>query len=366
MTFSFSRDAMSFFIALCIATGICSAATAGKALSKDRRSMQSVKLSEPFDPNKIDGWAADDHSAALSAFVAHCKESGAQTQKTKASGVADAHLRMICAKALKSPAVHAKSFLEQNFTFHHVIDDGFVTGYYMPELAGSLIRTGEYTTPLHRYPDNLKVMPTRGEVMDGALDGMGLEILWVKDPVDAFFTAIQGSARVRLPNGELRRLAFAGKSGHDYSAIGRLLIARGAISTENMGMDALRTWLSNNPSQRDDVFRHNKSYIFFELQSPQTSEVTAVGGAGTGLTDLRSLAIDDDLHTYGSLIFVSSDLRGYDKSGDHFARLMVAQDTGSAIKGAARGDIYVGSGAEAGAIAGNIRHRADFYLLVPK
>ncbi|GHB26893.1 hypothetical protein GCM10007094_13990 [Pseudovibrio japonicus] len=331
--------------------------------------MRSATLSGPLDPDGIDGWAADDHSAALSAFVAHCEGSGERSQPTKAFGISDADLRTICSKALKinvNNANEAKAFLEQNFTFHRVEDDGFVTGYYMPELEGSLVRTGDYTVPLHGYPTDLKVLPTRGEVMDGALDGMGLEVLWLKDPIDAFFTAVQGSARIRLPNGELRRLAFAGKSGHPYTAIGRVLIERGEISKDNMGMDALRTWLAKNPSQQKAVFRHNKSYIFFELQSAEETEVAAIGGAGTALTDLRSLAIDDDLHTYGSLIFVSSELRTYDKSGDRFAKLMVAQDTGSAIKGPARGDIYVGSGAEAGAVAGNIRHRAEFYLLVPK
>ena len=369
MTFSFSRGAMSFIVALSVAAGISSAAIAGNTLTQDQRAMRSAKLSGPLDPNEIDGWAADDHSAALSAFVAHCEASEGRTLPTRAFGISNAKLHAICAKSRKlnaKSASDAKAFLEQHFTFHRVEDNGFVTGYYMPELEGSLVRTDEYVIPLHAYPKNLKVIPARGDVMDGALDGMGLEVLWVKDPIDAFFTAVQGSARVRLPNGELRPLAFAGKSGHEYTAIGRVLIERGEISREDMSMAALRAWLSANPSQQKDVFRHNKSYIFFELQSAQDTEIAAVGASGTALTDLRSLAIDDDLHTYGSLIFVSSALRTYDTSGDRFARLMVAQDTGSAIKGPARGDIYVGSGAEAGTIAGNIRHRAEFYLLVPK
>ncbi len=369
MMFSLFRGAMSFIMALSVAAGISFSAAAGNAMTKDQSTMRSATLSGPLDPNGIDGWAADDHSVALSTFVAHCEASGTKSHPTKAFGISDANLRAICAKTRKidvNNANDAKAFLEQNFTFRRVEDDGFVTGYYMPELQGSLVRTEDYSIPLHGYPKNLKVLPTRGEVMDGALDGMGLEVLWIKDPIDAFFTAVQGSARIRLPNGELRRLAFAGKSGHPYTAIGRVLIERGEISKENMGMDALRTWLAKNPSQQKDVFRYNKSYIFFELQSADETEVAAIGGAGTALTDLRSLAIDDDLHTYGSLIFVSSELRTYDKSGDRFAKLMVAQDTGSAIKGPARGDIYVGSGAEAGAVAGNIRHRAEFYLLVPK
>ncbi len=366
MMFSFHRGALSFIMALSVAAGITSSATAGRALLTDQRAMQTAKLSEPLDPNEIDGWVADDHAAALSAFVAHCEASKGRTLPTKAFGVSNANLRAICAKARKTNAKDAKTFLEQHFTFHRVKDEGFVTGYYMPELEGSLVRTSEYSVPLHGYPKDLKVLPTRGEVMDGALDDMGLEVLWVKDPIDTFFTAIQGSARVRLPEGKLLRLSFAGKSGHEYTPIGRVLIERGEIAKENMSMDALRSWLSNNPSQQNEVFRHNKSYIFFELQSPETAEPSAIGGAGTPLTDLRSLAIDDDLHTYGSLIFVSSELRTYDKSGERFARLMVAQDTGSAIKGAARGDIFVGSGAKAGAIAGNIRHQAVFYLLVPK
>ncbi len=369
MTFTFSRGAISFIMALGVAAGVNSVAVAENTPAKDHRTMRNAKLSGPLDPSGIDGWAADNHSAALSVFVAHCKASEGRTLPTKAFGISDAKLRAICVKTREidiNNASDAKTFLEQNFTLQRIEREGFVTGYYMPELEGSLIRTDEYVVPLHAYPENKTEMPTRGDVMDGALDGMGLEVLWVKDPIDAFFTAVQGSARVRLRNGELRRLAFAGKSGHEYTAIGRVLIERSEISGDHMGMDALRAWLSANPSRQEDVFRHNKSYIFFELQPSQNGEVAAIGGAGTALTNLRSLAIDDDLHTYGSLIFVSSELRSYDKSGDRFARLMVAQDTGSAIKGAARGDIYVGSGAEAGAVAGNIRHRAVFYLLVPK
>ncbi|SDR26139.1 MltA domain-containing protein [Pseudovibrio sp. Tun.PSC04-5.I4] len=366
MTPSFFRGTKSMIMALSVAAGISSAAVAGKPLSRGQANMRSTMLSEPLVPDEIDGWAADDHSAALSAFLDHCKAGEGKPQKTNTFGISDADLRKICTKARKTNASDAKDFLEQNFTFHRVIKKGFVTGYYMPELEGSLVRTADYSIPLHGYPPNFKVMPTRGDVIDGALNGNDLEVLWVKDPVDAFFTAIQGSARVRLPNGETRRLAYAGKSGHDYTPIGRILIERGEIAKENMSMDAIRAWLSANPTQQNELFRHNKSYIFFEVQSSENAEVSAIGGAGTPLTDLRSLAIDDDLHTYGSLIFVSSDLREYDTTGNRFAKLMVAQDTGSAIKGAARGDIFVGSGAKAGAIAGNIRHDAEFYLLVPK
>lgn len=366
MTPSFSRGTKSLMMALSVAAGISSAAVAGKPLSKVQSNMRSATLSKPLVPDEIEGWAADDHSAALSAFLAHCNAGKGKTQKTNAFGISDADLRKICTKGRNTNASDAKSNLEQSFTFHRVNEKGFVTGYYMPELDGSLVRTADYSIPLHGYPRDFKIMPTRGDVIDGALDGNGLEVLWVKDPVDAFFTAIQGSARVRLPNGETRRLAFAGKSGHEYTPIGRILIERGEIAKENMSMDAIRTWLSANPTQQKELFRHNKSYIFFEVQSSENAEVSAIGGAGTPLTDLRSLAIDNDLHTYGSLIFVSSDLREYDTTGNRFAKLMVAQDTGSAIKGAARGDIFVGRGAKAGAIAGNIRHDAVFYLLVPK
>lgn len=190
MMFSLSRGAMSFIMALSVAAGISFAAAAGNAMTKDHSTMRSATLSGPLDPNGIDGWAADDHSVALSTFVAHCEASGTKSHPTKAFGISDANLRAICAKTRKidvNNANDAKAFLEQNFTFRRVEDDGFVTGYYMPELQGSLVGTEDYSIPLHGYPKNLKVLPTRGEVMDGALDGMGLEVLWIKDPIDAFF-----------------------------------------------------------------------------------------------------------------------------------------------------------------------------------
>lgn len=365
MILSLSRGLSALSIALGTAAGI-SLSEPAQARSTGLAHMQNKQLSEPLAPDTIEGWAADDHAAALSAFVAHCEQSGAQDHPTKAFGISDAKIRRICTSISLSSSSDAKALFEQHFSFHRVQQTGFVTGYYMPELDGSLVRTPDYSIPLHGYPRDLAVMPMRGEVMDGALDGLGLEVLWVKDPVDAFFTAVQGSARVRLTNGEVRRLAFAGKSGHPYTAIGRVLIERGEISKDAMSMTTLRQWLAEHPEQRDEVLRHNKSYIFFELQSVEDKEIAAVGGAGTALTNLRSLAVDSDLHTYGSLIFVSSDLKGYDQTGQRFAKLMVAQDTGSAIKGSARGDIFVGSGAQAGEIAGNIRHDAEFYLLVPK
>ena len=365
MIYSLSRGLFALSLVLGAATGI-SFAEPECAETASFANMQNIQLSEPLAPETIQGWAADDHAAALSAFIAHCQQSRGHTYPTKAFGISDAKIRRICASISQSSSNDAKALFEQYFSFHKVQQTGFVTGYYMPELDGSLVRTPEYSIPLHGYPQDLPVMPTRGEVMDGALDGLGLEVLWVKDPVDAFFTAVQGSAQVHLTNGEVRRLTFAGKSGHPYTAIGQVLIEHGEISKDAMSMTTLRQWFTEHPEQRDEVLRHNKSYIFFTLQSAKDKETVAVGGAGTALTNLRSLAVDSDLHTYGSLIFVSSDLKGYDQTGQRFAKLMVAQDTGSAIKGPARGDIFVGSGAKAGEIAGNIRHDAEFYLLVPK
>ncbi|MTI18510.1 murein transglycosylase [Rhodobacteraceae bacterium RKSG542] len=312
----------------------------------------------------IDGWAAEDHSAAFSVFMAQCKN--AQSLQHFWEGTQKQEFLEICRRATSlGPLddVRARMFFENHFQPELVDHDGFVTGYYQPEVTASLTPSRRFSVPLHGLPEGMKQLPNRAAVMDGALDGKGLELVWLESPADAFFIAIQGSARLRLEDGSARQLRFAGKSGHPYTPIGRILIERGEVSREAMSMQAIRDWLDANPDQRDGLLRQNESYIFFSLDDEDGGPK---GGAGIPLTAMRSLAIDRNLHPYGMPIFVQTRLPWAFGLEKKFQRLMIAQDTGSAIVGPARGDIYTGEGIEAGDLAGRIKHEARFIVFRPK
>lgn len=201
--------------------------------------------------------------------------------------------------------------------------------------------------------------------MDGKLDPENLELVWLADPIDAYFVHVQGSARLRLADGSAMRVGYAGKTGHPYTGIARLLVTRGEGTPEDFTAAGLRAWLEAHPEERDQLFRQNRSFIFFREVDEIGVNDGPVGAAGLPLVAGRSLAVDPSFIPYGSLVFVASALKDHDSDDGVFQRLMVADDTGSAIKGPARGDIFVGSGQTAGAIAGEIRHKADFTILVP-
>ncbi len=346
----------------------------------------------------LEGWDRDDHRSALKSFLRFCRSPG----NAPDSASPNAALRFdpagrddICAAAsdaLKGDAATTRRFFESRFTPYRIDEPGFVTGYYEPEVPASRTRTSTYTVPLHRKPSGLEAvtpdtrpadwpdhlshgrrtggvlaeLPDRGEIMDGALDDESLELAWLADPVDAFFIHVQGSARLRLADGSIMRVGYAGKSGHPYTGIGKLLVTRGEGTPEDFTMTGLRAWLAAHPERRDALLKENRSYIFFREVTETAPELGPVGGAGLPLTPGRSLAVDTAHIPYGALVFVSAGFSLRPAESDGFQRLMVADDTGSAIRGRARGDIFVGSGADAGETAGNIRHRAAFTVLVPR
>ncbi len=199
----------------------------------------------------------------------------------------------------------------------------------------------------------------RAEVDDGALDGRGLELLWVDDPVDAFFLQIQGSGRVRLAEGGWVRVGFAGHNGHPYRSIGRVLIERGELDAESASLDGIRAWLRDHPEQARALMAENARYVFFR-ELPGDGPV---GAEGTVLTPGRSLAVDRRFVPLGVPVWVDA----ADPAGRAapVRRLLVAQDTGGAIRGPVRGDLYWGTGEAAGRIAGRMRHRGTYYLLLP-
>jgi membrane-bound lytic murein transglycosylase A len=239
---------------------------------------------------------------------------------------------------------------------------GLFTGYDEPELRGSTHRHGPYQTPLYRLPGSgisYKGM-TRSRIVKGGLKGRGLELVWVDDPIDAFFLQIQGSGRVRLENGDVLRLGYAGTNKCPYLAIGKPLIERGAFSAEEVSRQTIRAWLKAHPREAESVMSLNKSYVFFRILTGEGP----VGSQNVALTPQRSLAVDRDYIPLGTPLWIDLD---HPNSGDQrIQSLVIAQDTGGAIKGGIRGDLFWGCGVEPADLAGRMKSRGEYYLLLPK
>lgn len=241
-------------------------------------------------------------------------------------------------------------------------DHGTFTGYYIPILKGSRSRHGVYQTPLYRLPGKgIKYKIPRNKIVKGALSGKKLEIVWVDDPIEAFFVQIQGTGRVRLENGEELRLSMAGQNGYPYYAIGKTLIDRGILTPETTSMQSIKSWLRNNPGQAETLMSENESYVFFK-ESPWTGDV--VGSQNVPLTPQRSMAVDRSYISLGTPLWL--DATSPSTGHPPLQRLLVAQDTGGAIKGAVRGDYYWGVGDEAAESAGHMNAQGSLYVLLPK
>ncbi len=259
----------------------------------------------------------------------------------------------------------AREFFEKGFIPFAVTDygnaEGLFTGYYEIELNGSRQRHGRFQTPLYRKPSDLgPEPPTRAEIEDGALAGRGLELLWVDDPVDAFFLQIQGSGRVRLKGGGAIRVGYDGQNGRPYVPVGRLLIERGVIPRDKLTMAAIRSWMKQNPEAGAALRRDNPSYVFFR----EVKGDGPIGAEGAALSAERSIAVDRAFVAFGIPVWLEADERFAAADGVH--RLMVAQDTGGAIKGPVRGDVFWGTGNSAGSRAGVMNASGRYYLLLPR
>jgi membrane-bound lytic murein transglycosylase A len=354
----------------------------------------------PMSWSDIPGWTNDDQLAAYQTFRASCKPIAAQHDASPDSRAIGVTLREPCraARAAEiSDGARARAFFEDYFVPLEISrlgqDAGFVTGYYEPIIEGSRTRTDVYNVPVYRRPSNLfmrgysqaspdlpnkgqvfrkigrrKLVPyyDRGQIEDGVLEGRGIEICWLKDQTDLLFAQIQGSARVHLPDGSTLRINYDSYNGYPYTAVGRVLIERGLFTRDEMSMQKIREWMEANPEGAKDVRRQNRSYVFFrEVQLGDKDE--AIGAQGIPLTPGRSIAVDKALHVYGTPFFISGELPiESDKSKTPFHRLMIAQDTGSAIVGPARADLYFGAGPDAGKVAGRLKSNMRFVMLVPK
>jgi membrane-bound lytic murein transglycosylase A len=341
------------------------------------RSAQVDTLS--FD--RLSGWKDDNHAEAYAAFFNSCRAILNGTKAMRRARPVFGGLFEVCGRAKAAGILEseqARIFFEKNFKPVRLAQpgetQGFFTGYYETEVHGSRVRTEEYNVPLYTVPaaairkNQSKVFANldRSEIEDGALKGKGLEICWVKNPVDAFFAQIQGSTRVKLEDGKLLRLNYIASNGMKYYPVGRDLIDRGIIAKEDMSMDRIRTWMDANPEEGRALRRKNKSFVFF-TETPLAAHEECIGAQGVPLTPLRSLAVDKKVHVYGTPIWIDAELPiESEKPETKFQHLLIAQDTGSAIVGPARADIYFGAGEEVGSIAGRTKQFGAFVMLVPR
>ena len=260
-----------------------------------------------------------------------------------------------------------RGFFEERFTPHTISRDGRargrITGYYEPELQGSRTRSGTFSYPLYRPPQSRQGAPTqppRAAIEAGALAGRDLELLYVDDPVDLFFLHIQGSGRVLLDDGSIQRVGYGGQNGHPYVSIGRLLTERGAFVDGGASMQSIKAWLRLNPDQADRVMNANPSYVFFRTIEGDGP----IGAQGVVLTAGRSLAVDPAFAPLGAPVWLET-VDPLDAEIP-LRRLMVAQDTGGAIKGANRADLFWGTGRAAGAKAGYMNRQGRLIVLLPR
>lgn len=301
----------------------------------------------------LDGWYDDNHAEALVTFLRTCDL------------IKDPDWRPVCAVAADVPQddVSARSFFE--LFFRPVVvgkPPALFTGYFEPELDGSPVRSGRFQYPIYRRPPELRdgtVYHSRQAIESGALAGRGLELAWLDDPVDVYFLQVQGSGRIRMTDGTVIRVGYAGANGHAYRSVGQEMVRRGTHTMDQVSAPEIASYVRRNPGAGKDLLYTNPSYVFFRKIATLQPKDGPIGAMGRSITTLRSVAIDPKFTTLGAPVWVEKDGRG------PIRRLMVAQDTGGAIKGMQRADIFYGTGAGAGAAAGTVKDRGRMVLLVP-
>ena len=370
-----------------------SAASAEEPLKLAGSQLEPVKWSE------LAGWTADDHLAAFAAYQTSCRALR-KIPRTDDSRPIHGALGNVCRKAIAlqpQDAHTARAFFEQNFQPVRIarLGDavGLLTGYFEPIVAGSRFPNPEFPVPLYRRPRDLvaagykpgstafpnkgvrigrrtgnnELVPyhDRGAIEAGALDGQKLEICWLKDPFDLLAIQIEGSGRVVLEDGTPVRVSYDSHNGYNYTSVERVLVERNLMSRKEMSRERIRAWMAAYPEEAAKVRATNRAYAFFRVTG-LTNEGEPVGAQGVPLTPGRSIAVDR-MHEYGTPFFIEANLPLESvKPASPFRRLMIAQDTGSAIVGPARADLYLGAGDEAGRIAGRIRHPGRFVMLLPR
>ena len=319
--------------------------------------MNSARITyEPCDFRSINGWNGDALDEALDAYrrsfpILKCAFPDLSEPPRIATGR------------------QARTYFEQAFEPFRVCGyescASLYTGYFEPVLKGSRTRSPKYDVALLRAPGSADPLPTRADIEQGALAGQGLEFVYLNDPVAAYILHVQGSGIIELDDGESIRVGYAERNGHAYTSIGKILIEDGQIRSDEMTLDRLSCWLRANPEAGQEIMWRNDSYIFFdELGAADLTDVQGVDGIV--LTAGRSMAVDTEFHAIGLPLFVNISGPSPDDGSTGIRRLMVAQDVGSAIRGPERGDIFYGTGDEAGRRAGRLRHSGSMIALLPR
>ncbi|MBL0374161.1 murein transglycosylase A [Rhizobium sp. KVB221] len=348
----------------------------------------------------LPGWRDEDPSSLFSPMgrcLWHMRN--VKPYKTGSLGIASQALEAVFSQSVEatpaSPAA-ARRFFEQYFQPFLIRRkdgaSGFVTAFYEPEVEVSDTADDIWRYPFYLRPDDLvdldvsnrpealdatyafgqqtesgvRPYPDRRAIDEGALAGRGLEIAWARSRVDVFFAHVQGAARLRFRDGALRRITYSAKAGHPFTGIGRHLADIGEIPLAQVSMASIRQWLADHPQRQDEILWQNRSYIFFREAPVEDIHLGPVAAAKVPLEAMRSIAVDRQIHTFSSLFYIDSPSLTHLTDGVPFQRLMMALDTGTAIVGPARGDLFTGSGDAAGVLAGNVKNDADFYILVPK
>lgn len=375
-------------IALVFLTSACT--TAEQVDEKPQLSLKEVSF------NDLPDWKRDNFKTLPAAFKKSCERVVKASPDKKFGALAESGTygdwkepceRFLAQKDPDNQTLH--NFFETYFTPHAVYADnkryGLFTGYYEASLRGSRTKSKEYSVPLFKRADdlvmvqlgqfredlkgrriagrvvggNLKPYESREEIVAGDWPHNDQVLVWVDDPVDAFFVQIQGSGVVQLDDGGVMRIGYAGQNGHPYYAIGRELIKRGELTKESVSLQTIRAWLAENPAQADEIMNTNASYVFFkELEGEGP-----IGGEGVALTAGRSLAVDRSLFSYGMAVWTDIESPVGDS---RLRKMMIAQDTGGAIRGPVRGDVFWGYGDKAEEIAGGMKSQGRYWILLPK
>ncbi|MBL4768446.1 MAG: murein transglycosylase A [Rhodobacteraceae bacterium] len=301
----------------------------------------------------LDQWSRDDHAAALSVFLNTCKD------------MDEPDWTSLCAVAKAQKPEHARSFFELFFRPVLITDgaDPLFTGYFEPELEGSRRQSSRFRYPVYKMPPEARAANpwlTRRQIRTGAvMANRGLEIAWVDDPVELFFLQIQGSGRIRLPGGQTIRVGYGGFNGHSYRSVGVELVRRGIYNAHQVSAQVIKNWVRRNPEAGQELLYHNPSYVFFRELRNISADHGPRGAMNRSITTLRSVAVDPKFTPLGAPVWLEKDGKL------PIRRLMIAQDTGSAIKGAQRADIFFGTGDLAGEAAGRLRDPGRMIVLMP-
>lgn len=339
----------------------------------------------PVSFESLPGWQQDDLRQAWPAFMASCRVLAKKPQWTAPCGAA--------AGVDTGDNAAIRRYFETYFVPHRMrmpdgADTGLITGYYEPMLRGARKRGGAFQTPLYRVPDDLvtvdlagvypslknmrlrgrlvgkTVVPysSRAEIERAPLNGK--ELVWVDDPVEAFFLEVQGSGRVRIDDtGETVRIAFADQNGHPYKVIGRWLVEQGQLPADGVSAQSIKAWIASNPQRRQELLNANPSTIFFREERLPDPAIGPKGALGVPLTPERSVAVDPQQVPLGAPLFLATT---HPVTSAPIQRLMMAQDTGGAIRGAVRADFFFGFGGNAAEYAGRMKQRGSTWVLLPK